>query len=76
VKPAVSRLEKELGSQASVVRLDLLSSIGRAAGGQFGIRAVPTFLLLDGQGNTVYHQAGRIDAMKVTDLVHQINERK
>jgi thioredoxin-related protein len=76
VKPAVSRLEKELGAQASVVRLDLLSSIGRAAAGQFGIRAVPAFLLLDNQGNTIYQQTGRIDTMKVRDLVRQINERK
>ena len=76
VKPVVNRLEKELGSQASVVRLNLLSSIGRTVGGQFGVRAVPTFILLDDQGNAIYRQSGRIDTTKVKDLVYQANERK
>jgi thioredoxin-related protein len=74
-KPVVNRLEDELGSQASVIRLDVLSSIGQTAGGQYGIRAVPTFLLMDGQGNLIYRQSGRIDTAKVKDLVSEIHER-
>jgi len=72
----VNRLEKELGAQANVVRLNVLSSIGRTLGGQFGVRAVPTFILLDDQGNTIFRQSGRIDTTKVKDLVYQVNGRK
>ena len=72
----MNRLEKELGAQANVVRLNVLSSIGRTLGGQFGVRAVPTFILLDDQGNTIFRQSGRIDTTKVKDLVYQVNGRK
>ena len=72
----MDRLEGELGTQASVIRLNLLSSIGQAAAGQFGVRAIPTFVLVDGQGNILHRQAGRIDTDKVKNLVKEVNERK
>lgn len=72
----MNRLEKELGSQASVVRLDALSSVGRTAAGRFGVRGVPTFILLDDQGNAKYRQTGTIDTARVKDLVEEMNERK
>lgn len=72
----MNRLEKELGSQASVVRLDVLSSVGRTAAGRFGVRGVPTFILLDDQGNPTYRQTGAIDTARVKTLVEELNERK
>ena len=74
MKPVVDRLEQELGANASVVRLDVFSAIGRTAAGRFAVRSVPTFLLSDGQGNILYRQTGSIDTGKVKDLVQQANE--
>jgi thioredoxin-related protein len=59
-----------------VVRLDVLSGIGRAVGSQYATRAVPTFMLFDGHGNAIYRQAGLLDTDKVKTLVQQVNERK
>lgn len=67
----MDRLEKELGEQARIIRLDVFSSVGRTAGGQFGVRSVPTFILLDGQGSILYRQSGTINTEKVKDLVQQ-----
>ena len=59
-----------------VVRLDVLSGIGRAVGSQYGTRAVPTFVLFDGRGNAIYRQAGLLDTDKIKGLVLQVNERE
>ncbi len=76
MKPVVNRLESELGDQASVIRLDVFSSVGRAAGSQLGIRGVPTFILLDGRGQILDRQVGSLNTEKIKALVHQANERK
>ena len=78
-KPVVDRLEQEWGSQAKVVRLDVYSGLGQAAGNRYGIRAIPTFILFDGRGNVSYREVGRLDTGKVKNLVSslpKVTERK
>ncbi|MCB0156019.1 MAG: hypothetical protein KDF65_14585 [Anaerolineae bacterium] len=53
-KPLVDRLETNLTGKAEVIRLDLLSGVGREAARQYGIRAVPSLVVVDGQGDVVY----------------------
>lgn len=57
-KPIVDGLEKKLEGKAEVVRLDLMSKVGRQAARRYGVRAVPTLVVIDGQGNVVHGQAG------------------
>ena len=54
----VHGLERELGDRVRVLRLDVLSSVGRSAAEKYAVRAVPTFVLFDGSGEIVYYQAG------------------
>jgi thioredoxin-related protein len=61
----VDRLERDLEGQARVLRLSILSSVGRELAARYGVRGVPTLLLLDGSGQVRYYQVGRIDADRI-----------
>lgn len=71
-KPIVDGLEQNLDGKANVVRLDLLSSVGRQAAGYYGVRGVPTLILTDGHGSVVLTQVGLIRAGAVQDAVDQL----
>jgi hypothetical protein len=75
-RPAVDRLEREIALQAKVVRLDILSGLGSNLRSRFDVRAVPTFVLLDGYDNELYHQAGQIDGERIRRLVGDVREGK
>ena len=59
-KPVVDRLERELDGKAEVIRLDMMSGVGRQAATVFGVRAVPTLVVIDGQGQVSLTQVGLI----------------
>lgn len=54
----VDGLERELGDRVQVLRLNVLSPVGRAAASAYAVRAVPTFVLFDADGERVYYQVG------------------
>jgi hypothetical protein len=54
----VDGLERELGDRVQVFRVDVLSPVGRAAASAYAVRAVPTFVLFNAEGEMVYYQAG------------------
>jgi thioredoxin-like negative regulator of GroEL len=54
----VDGLERKLAGKASVIRLDLMSQVGRQAAARFGVRAVPTLLVVNGDGQVVLTQVG------------------
>ncbi len=41
-----------------MVRLDMLSRVGRQAASRYGVRGMPTLMVVDGQGQPVYGQYG------------------
>ena len=51
-------LEGDLEGRARVLRLNILDSVGRQAARRFGVRAVPAFFVVDGQGGVVDAQVG------------------
>ena len=51
-------LERELGERVQVLRLNVLSPVGRAAASAYAVRAVPAFVLFDASGEMVYYQVG------------------
>jgi hypothetical protein len=57
-KPVVDGLESDLQGHARVMRLNVLDSVGLSAARRFGVRAVPAFFILDGQGEVAYAQVG------------------
>lgn len=71
-KPIVDRLERELEGKAAVIRLDLMSSVGRQAAVHFGVRAVPTLLVLDGEGQVALTQVGLLRAGEVQARINEL----
>ncbi len=65
-------LERELGERAQVLRLSVSDDVGRELGMRYRVRAVPTFVLLDGAGEVVLTQAGMPDREKITALVSSL----
>jgi len=57
-KPVVDRLEHQLEGKAQVIRLDILSRVGRQAAARYGVRGMPTLVVVDGKGEPVYGRYG------------------
>jgi cytochrome c-type biogenesis protein len=57
-KPVVDGLEQDLTGRAQVLRLSVMDDVGGELAMRYGVRGVPTFVLLDGTGEVVLRQAG------------------
>ena len=71
-KPTVDGLERDLDGKAAVLRLDVRSPVGREAAARFGVRAVPTLVVVDGQGQVVLSQVGRLHPADVRAKVEEL----
>lgn len=71
-KPIVDGVEKQLMGKAQVIRLDVTSQVGRAAGARYGVRGVPTLIVVDGAGQPVDTQVGFIQSDRVIAQVEAI----
>jgi len=61
----VDGIEKDLQDKAEVVRLNLMSTVGREVASRYGVSAVPTILILNADGNVVYRHTGTPDRRQV-----------
>lgn len=68
-KPVVDGIEREVASQARVVRIDVNSRQGSELAQRFGVRGVPTLLVFDGSGSVVLSQVGRLNRLEVTNAI-------
>lgn len=57
-KPVVDGIERELEGEAQVVRLNVMDGVGGQLALRYGVRGVPTIVVLDGEGNMVYARTG------------------
>jgi hypothetical protein len=57
-KPVVDGIERELEGKAQVVRLSVTDDVGGQLALRYGVRGVPTMVVLDGEGNVVYAKSG------------------
>ena len=71
-KPIVDGLERRLAGKAAVIRLDLLSPVGRRAAARFGVRAAPTLLVVDGSGQMILTQVGILRPGQVEEQVDEL----
>lgn len=62
MKPVVDNLEKELEGQATVLRIDFLSEVGRNTARQYEVKIIPTILVLDPYGRVILRQTGTFDS--------------
>ena len=74
-KPVVDGLERELGERAQVLRLSVSDRISAELAGRYGVRGVPTFVLLDGAGEAVLKQVGMPDRAEIEIVVASLLER-
>jgi len=65
----VDGIERDLEDQADVLRLSVTDNVGRELAARYGVRQVPTLFVLDGEGNVVLRQSGRLNRAKVVDAV-------
>ncbi len=68
-------LERSLDGQAQVLRLSVMDNVGGQLAMRYGVRSVPTFVLLDGAGQVVFKQAGMPDRAKIESLVANLASR-
>ncbi len=71
-KLTVDGLERDLDGKAAVLRLDVNGPVGRQAAARFGVRAVPTLIVVDGQGQVALTQVGRLHAADVRGKVEDL----
>ena len=69
-------LEKDLTGKARVVRLDVLSQVGRQAAARYNVRGVPTLVLVDGSGQPVHTQVGFLRSGPVLEQVELMLEHQ
>ena len=67
-KPAVTQMEKDLAGQVQVLQLNIKDEVGRTLATQWGVYGVPTFVILDGQGNHRYIHIGKPDITKLKQV--------
>ena len=52
-------IERELGEQLRVLRVSVMDDVGGQLAMRYGVRSVPTFVLLDTDGEVLLRQVGR-----------------
>ena len=67
-KPIVDGIEKDLDGRAKVIRLDMLSKIGREIAARYGVQSLPTLLVVDADSKEIYRETGMPNRRKVVAL--------
>ncbi len=57
-KPAYDRIERDLGDRVQFLRLSVVEGAGRELAVRYGVRSLPTLIVLDGNGQVVLEQIG------------------
>jgi thioredoxin-related protein len=73
-KPVVDGLERELEGRVQVLRLSVTDDVGGELAMRYGVRGVPTFVLLDGTGETALKQVGIPDRVEIVATVEVLAE--
>jgi thioredoxin-related protein len=73
-KPVVDGLERELEGQAQVLRLNVRDAVGGKLAMRYGVRGVPTLVLLNGAGEVVLKQVGMPERVEIIDTVRELSE--
>ena len=66
-------LERELEGQAQVLRLNVTDAVGGKLAMRYGVRGVPTFVLLNGMGEVVLRQVGTPNRAKIVAAVKRLS---
>ena len=67
-KPVVDGIERDLKGTAKVVRIDLLSKIGRKIAARYGVSSIPALVIVDGD-QVIYRHTGMPDRAEVVSQI-------
>ncbi len=73
-KPVVDGIEQDLEGQAQVLRLAVMDDVGGELAMRYGVRGVPTLVVLNGAGEVVLKQTGVLDRAAVVATVEGLGE--
>ena len=71
-KPIVDGIERDLKGRAQVIRLSVISEVGSQVARRYGVRGVPTLILLDAEGNLVDQIIGVPSRDGIVDRVNAL----
>ncbi|MCJ7550845.1 MAG: thioredoxin family protein [Anaerolineae bacterium] len=72
-KPKVDQLERDLGPAAQVLRLNVRNDPGKALASEWGVAGIPTFFVLDGEGQMLYRRSGAPDVAAITETIADLS---
>ena len=67
-------LEQDLEGRAQVLRLGVMDDVGGELAMRYGVRGVPTLVVLNGEGEVVLKQTGVLDRAAVVAAVEELSE--
>ena len=73
-KPKVDQLERDIASQAGLLRLNVKDGPGQDLAYRWQVSGLPTFFVLDAEGETVYRRAGAPDVAALKETVASLAE--
>lgn len=68
-KPKVDQLERDIADQADLLRLNVKDSPGDQLAYRWQVTGVPTFFVLDGEGEMIYRKAGAPNSEEIKSTV-------
>jgi thiol-disulfide isomerase/thioredoxin len=68
-KPKVDQMARDISADADVLRLNVREGVGRELAYRWQVAGVPTFFVLDGQGEMVYRRAGAPEVAQIKEVV-------
>jgi len=71
-KPIVNGIEKDLQGQVKIVRLNLLTKLGRELARAYGVTAIPAMVVFDGGGQVRYSHQGLPNRQRIVQEVSQL----
>jgi len=71
-KPKVDQLERNLAESAQLLRLNVRKDLGQALAYEWGVTGVPTFFVIDGEGQVAYRRAGAPDVETIEATVAEL----
>lgn len=72
-KPKVAQLERELQDFAQVLKLNVKDPVNQTLANQMGVSGIPTFFVIDPNGNIIYARAGSPDTQAIAQIVFDIS---
>lgn len=68
-KPVVDSIETNTQDKANIIRLNIQSEVGQLYASRFNARTVPTFVMLDTQGEVAWTMVGRVEEKRVYEVI-------